>query len=390
MPRKERNEVLVGGFVTLGLSLLVLLFFLKGTLREALEPVSDIQVALEDVRGLQAGDPVLYLGSKVGRVVSVVLARRDWGRELPELFPGEDGERARALLTLRLPKAVRGLLRADSPVEIDKNLTGNLSVLIGEGSGASLPEGAVVLRGKSGVDFASIAQRVHGLVEKVEPGIEELSGLLRRLGGSGEVESAVRDLSKLAHEIQGAVGPLRRKIDEALGEALAILGENRDDLRAVVSNLAESAALARRMLERVEPAADELRSALAALERAAASVGGTIEDNRPGIDAVVEGARASIANAANITSDIRRRPWRLLYRPSRGEAESLDLYDAAWAYNLGAADLERSLKELTAHLEKRRAGAGGEEALRTAYLKVEESLRRHLEAEEAFWKRLKP
>jgi len=155
----------------------------------------------------------------------------------------------------------------------------------------------------------------------------------------------------------------------------------------MTANLAEGVELARKVLEKVEPAAGDLQAALSRLEEAAAGLGGMIAENRDGFSAIVEDARTAIANAANLTADIRRRPWRLLYRPSKSEEGSLDLYDAAWAYNLGAADLERSLDRLAAQLRKSPGDASG--ILRNAYLQVEESLRRHHEAEDAFWARLK-
>ena len=366
MARKHRNEILAGGFAALALGLLVLLFFLKGVLGEAFEQSGEIRAVFDDVRGLKSADPVLFLGSKVGRVTGVEIVPRLEG-DLAGLFPVEARQSSRVIVTVRLPRRIIEQVRSDAPVEIAKNLTGNISVLIGRGNGEPLPPGRAILKGKPGVELAELTERLNGLLIRVGPVVEEFAVLARQL--------------------REGLPPIQKDLAGALGEARGILAENRSDLRAMTANLAEGVELARKVLEKVEPAAGDLQAALSRLEEAAAGLGGMIAENRDGFSAIVEDARTAIANAANLTADIRRRPWRLLYRPSKSEEGSLDLYDAAWAYNLGAADLERSLDRLAAQLRKSPGDASG--ILRNAYLQVEESLRRHHEAEDAFWARLK-
>ena len=389
MARKKRNEILVGAFVAVSLALLVLLLILKGTLSGLFSPQGQVQVVLEDIRGLKVGDPVFYLGAKVGGVTSVEFARKSWGREAVGLFPDEKGEKTRVLITLSMPENVRKLLRTNSTVDIDKNLTGNISVLIGEGDGAVLPDERPLLKGSPGVELTEIAGVANSILLKFSPAVEDLAGLARRLAGSGDLETAAADLAGLARELREGLGAVRTDLDALLVEARGILHENRADIRAAASNLAEGSGLARRVLEKLEPAAGELRGALAQLEKAGSAVSGAIQGNRASIDAILEDVRTSVASATQLTADIRRRPWRLLYKPSKSEEESLDLYDAAWAYNLGASDLERSLRALTERLQADPEGKNTPEAVRFASKQVEESLKRHREAEEAFFKRLK-
>ncbi len=391
MARKKRNEVLVGGFIAVALGLFVLLFFLKGTLSEFLRPSARLQAVFEDVRGLKAGDPVFFLGSKVGQVAGLEFSRRPWPRDFPELFPQESTGSgiARVIVSLSIDGRIRPFLRVDTPVEIAKNLTGNLSVLILEGKGIPLPLGQNLLRGSPGVELTSVVSRVTGLIANAEPVIENLEVFTHRLRDMDSIEAAVKDAAQVIQQLREGIGPLQSTLRYAIDDVRSILSENRGDLRAVTTNLAAGTELAGRILERVDPAIADLRGAIVQLERAAGGVADTIAENRPGIDAVVDGARNALANAANITADIRRRPWRLLYRPSKEEEAEMDLYDAAWAYNLGAADLERSLRFLAARIETAPSGSASGEALRVAQKEVQESLRRHHEAEDAFWVRLK-
>ncbi len=389
MAAKQRNEVLVGGFILFAVGLFVLLLFLMGTLGGLFQGATDVRVVFSDIRGLKCGDPVSFLGSKVGRVTAVAFERRRWGEEAPALFPGETGETTRVVITLHVEGRVRRYLRTDTPVEIDKNLTGNLCVLLLEGRGGALAEGKTLLRGSPGVDLATIADRVNGMLVKAEPAIDDLSRFASRIASSRGVDEALEDMAQIARRLRDGIGPLQDELRETIQEIRSILGENRSDIRSTASNLAGGTELARKVLEKVEPAVEDLRDALVELKKTGSGIAGAIEANRPGIDAIVKDASAAISNAANLTADIRRRPWRLLYQPSRGESDALDLYDAAWAYNLGASELERCLRDLSSRMATDPQGARDPEALRVAYREVEESLRRHKEAEDAFYARLK-
>jgi predicted RecB family endonuclease len=68
----------------------------------------------------------------------------------------------------------------------------------------------------------------------------------------------------------------------------------------------------------------------------------------------------------------------------------MTLYDAAWAYNLGATELNRSVRELAAHLERvTKTGGAPDPALLEAQARVRLSLTKQREAEDAFWNQLR-
>ena len=95
------------------------------------------------------------------------------------------------------------------------------------------------------------------------------------------------------------------------------------------------------------------------------------------------------SNSENLTAEIKRRPWRLLYQPSLEEMKALELYDAAWAYNEGSTELHRSVRELAAYLAVDPESPRQSELIESAIAHVKESLGRHREAEDLFWERLK-
>ena len=382
MASKQRNEVLVGGFILLGLTLLVLLFFLKGTLGQILTPAGLIDVVFDDVRGLKAGDPVFFLGSKVGNVAKLGFERRVWGTELPVLFSGETTEVTRVRVVVQIDARVRAMVKSDSPVDIDKNLTGNISVLIRDGKAAGLQESGAVLRGNPGTELSSITDGLSRLFRKVDPIVEDVASLARSLSGSGKVDRVVDDVGKLTEGLRDRV----QSLDGLIAEVRGLVAENRQDIRTISSNLAATTGRAQSVVEKLDPAADDLRRTLAQLEKTSGEAHSLLAENRPTLDAILEEIRSAVSNAANITADVRRRPWRLLHNPSADEIREQELYDSAWAYNLGAAGLERSLQTLIVSLG--RDGDRAQPALKEAYQRVEESLRRHKEAEDSFWAKL--
>ena len=67
----------------------------------------------------------------------------------------------------------------------------------------------------------------------------------------------------------------------------------------------------------------------------------------------------------------------------------MELYDAAWAFNLGSMELNRSLRQLVARLNTSEETTPDDEHLDLVYQNVRESLRRQREAEELLWERLR-
>jgi hypothetical protein len=66
----------------------------------------------------------------------------------------------------------------------------------------------------------------------------------------------------------------------------------------------------------------------------------------------------------------------------------MDLYDAAWAYNLGAAELNRTVRDLSARMDSRAPGGEGAKDLEKIKVEIAERLKRQREFEEAFWDKL--
>lgn len=376
MARKRRHEVIVGSFITAGIGLFVLLLFLMGSLDFILARQVTVDADFDDVQSLQAGDPVYVFGLKVGTVVSLDILR------------GTEGTRSVVRVRLRMPEEARKCLREDTRVKIDKSLTGTISVLILDGVGPPLPEGRR-LRGVPSVDLGAVTEKVNQVLSEGESLVSTISKIVSEIESQGSLLAAIDDLAALVKDTRSEIGPLRDNIREILSEIRGILDENRLDIRHTMANLKETSALAKSFTEKLDDVPELLRGSLAEVQQAGAAAKDILRENRARIDTIIEDLRHTSTNAANLTAEIKRRPWRLLYRPSPSEEEAMDLYDAAWAYNLGATELNRSVRDLADQIQRMSREGYSAASLEAAEDQVKESLRRYRDAEDLFWQQLR-
>jgi phospholipid/cholesterol/gamma-HCH transport system substrate-binding protein len=373
---KRRSEVMVGSFITVGTGLFVLLLFLMGSLDFILAPQVTVEADFEDVQSLQPGDPVYVFGLKVGTVASL------------DIIPGAEGKRSVVRVLMRVPEKSRDWLRKDTQVKIDKTLTGTVSVWIVGGVGPSLPQGQR-LRGTPSVDLGAVTEKVNQVLSEGESLINAISKIVSEIESQGSLITAIDDLAALVKDARSEIGPLRDNIREILSEVRGILDENRLDIRHTMANLKETSALAKSFTEKLDNVPDLLQGSLAEVQQAGSAAKDVLRENRSHIDTIIEDLRQTSTNAANLTAEIKRRPWRLLYKPSESEEEAMDLYDAAWAYNLGATELNRSVRDLADQIERMSREGYSAELLETAEDKVKESLRKYRDAEDIFWEKLR-
>lgn len=370
--RKYRNEFQAGLFVLGCGALFFVSLALMGSFRSILEPYRAVQVEFEDVKGLREGDPVYLLGQKVGIVEELHFRKKESGV-------------SRVIVSLSLPKTDWKYLTQRCSVFIDKSITGNLSVEIQDLEGPPLTEG-FLLKGTVAFDMVETADKIEEALGKINEVIHKLAGLLESVEKDGLIKKMVSNLSKTIEAVSSKAEPLMTKADRIATLVEAILAENRGGIRDTVTNVSKASKVVSRLLDRVSPAVKSLDQAMTELTQLSRNLNDTIVRNRTHIDSMLEDLRETSANALALTDEIKRRPWRLLYRPSESELETFDLYDAAWAYNLAAKALNRSVRDLaslpTSEWSK-------DEKLQKLVETLEASLKRQQEAEEDFYSALR-
>ena len=106
--------------------------------------------------------------------------------------------------------------------------------------------------------------------------------------------------------------------------------------------------------------------------------------NRDNIDEMIDNMAAVSADLKAAAREIRRNPWRLLYRPKEGEVETQDLFDAARSFAVGAEQLDQALAKLKAADPE----TLGPEQMKRIRVHLEQSFERFNRAEQTLWKEM--
>ena len=111
--------------------------------------------------------------------------------------------------------------------------------------------------------------------------------------------------------------------------------------------------------------------------------------NRENIDEIIDNMGQVAANLKSASKEIRRNPWRLLYRPKKGELRSQDIHDAARAFSNGAAQLDQALAKLKGLAATHPDGVPKDDPqLKKIAEQIKETFEKFTDAEKALWKEL--
>lgn len=324
----ERNNLKAGLFIVISVALIIgIVVGIKG-IGTIFTPLETRNVAFslkDDVGGLSVGDGVRLGGVKVGEVRKIT-------------FEHVDGADPRVLITFTVPK--KFVLRQDAIVGIQGTITGGSWINV-QSLGAGQPtDDKFLLTGRPSA----------------------MSQILANLGeASPEIKNVLVDvrtqtLPKINNVVDGfkETGPTATT---ALANVRDIAGESKGDIRETFANLNVTTGSFKTkvppILDKVDVLATKITgavdSATVALEDVKASLANTkdltggarsiLARNRGKIEDLVGSLKLTGDNLKAASAEIRRSPWRLLYQPSAGEQQNLNLYDATRQFADGASDL---------------------------------------------------
>jgi ABC-type transporter Mla subunit MlaD len=321
----DNNALKAGSFIVVALLLAAgVLLAIKG-LRGWIEPGHTVSVAFdlaENLGGLKVGDPVRVGGFDQGRVSDIRFVA---------------GDKPHWEVDFHLPK--KFALHADTRLAVEQGLTGTANLNITDFGRGDAWNDKTVLDGRASplTDFYALAPELTGLVgavrAKVNPAYDRYDKTLGNadsavleakkamaaftdfLGGSGP------DLRGTLANMNKATDTLNQRLPKTLDKADAFI----DDTRATVSDIRSTVGDARKALL---AARDTINDAHTLITR-----------NRSRIDNILASARETASNLEGASAEIRRSPWRLLYKPSADEVNNLQLYDTTRQFARAAGQL---------------------------------------------------
>lgn len=293
----------------------------------------------DDIGGLQEGDAVHVGGLKSGKVKEI------------GVLPPKDGKPSMIDVRFTLPRDIR--LHVDTVLAVQSPFVGRANLNIPDlGTGDPLAAGG------------GLPGRPAALGQLLASGPQVIKALesVGRLAGDirAEIKPVVARYDGMMTKIAAAAVSADKALhtgDEALAQIRDLFGETKTDWRALAKNLnGTTATLQTRLpgtMDKVNTFLDTstgtLNSARASLENiqaatvnakeATATARSILARNRSRIDNIVASLRDTSANLEGASAEIRRSPWRLLYKPSASEANNLVVYDSARQFASAASKL---------------------------------------------------
>lgn len=162
---------------------------------------------------------------------------------------------------------------------------------------------------------------------------------------------------QIAEQLEQRVTDFRQLIQDAR----PIIDENRDNVRVAIENFREASDSTRQVTERARTFMDRLNGEISdkaiaildsgreGLDEARAALSGAesiLAEQRPNIRTSMANFRVASDQLRDTLIEVRRSPWRLLYRPDTRELEYELLYDAARAYAGAVTNLRSAAESL--------------------------------------------
>jgi ABC-type transporter Mla subunit MlaD len=407
---KERNNLKAGIFILVSIALIVTVILSITGIQRIFLPEQDRTVSFrlsDDLGGLQVGDEVRIGGFKVG-VVKSIQVRDDMKEVAPDAAPSTTkpssqpaapapaADKTRLLVTFTLPS--RYELHEDAVVGVQATITGTACLNISDLGTGKATDGQLALVGQPSALNALLAT-LGGVAPELKPMV-------------ADARLAVADVrTKTVPELNAALTNVRSKTVPELNEALSkykgagghledMLGQSKTDFKGTVHNLKTATGTINEKLPGVMDAAHQF---IARLDDTVKNTSGTLEDvkasmanfkvvsekardvvggNKGKLDSMIASLKTTGDNLKAASAEIRHSPWRLLYKPGKGEVANLNLYDAARQFADGAGSLNDAALALRDALANKNADP---EQVKELLKKLDESFANFRQVEDKLW-----
>ena len=333
MPNKNRSELRAGLFIVVSVALTfaavvairgVRTVFARETVRKARFALND------DLGGLRVGDDVRVGGFKVGIVRSI---------DILGLGQGEQ-----PYIAVRFTMPQKYPLTDTAQLNVQSSITGT-TVLNFD----SLGTGNVLTADQELVGHPSNLSALLAQVGQAAPGIRQIIESIRT--------TTLPHINDATAKLPEAVASFHAAADHAtaaVDQVGSVFGDTKPDIRGTMANLHQITDTAKARLpalldhanalfQQATTTIDDANAAMADVRATAAnaklltaSARDIVVNNRAKFDGVIAGLKNTGDNLKEATAEIRRNPWRLLYKPGPGEMDNLALYDAARQFSDGA------------------------------------------------------
>ncbi|MCC6424312.1 MAG: MCE family protein [Phycisphaerales bacterium] len=382
----ERNALKAGIFIVTVVVLAIAVIVGIQGLEKFTQPTVMRSVRFElsdDLGGLRVGDDVRVGGFKVGVVRSI------------ELVSDANDPHHQPKIVVLFSMPDKYVIRQDAHIAIQGTVTGtswlNFDSL---GSGDALAADQP-LAGRPG----TMTQLVNALRE-ITPQVQAVLADVRTRTVP-LVNDTLSRYGKTADEAGGLLAEFRQRMPamvekynvvadraaEMMVQVRDLIGDTKGDFRGTMANLNAATGDIKTklpvLLDQVNKTMVDLQSTVAHTRDLAASARNIVVGNRGKFDGMIVSLKTTADNLKAASAEIRRSPWRLLYKPGPGEMANLNLFDAARQFSEGASSLNDATLALRDALNNPEIG---KEEIQKLMEKVDQSFSHFQEVESKLWK----
>lgn len=400
MPKKKKNEVAVGLTVLVALILTVYIVVTLADWSSLFAAQQEITVKLPyktGLMGLDEGSPIYLGGVKIGSVSDAGILEPD--------VKADGRSDVFVFFTMKLPQQYQ--LRNDCLLAPQSNVLGGQVMLSIE----DLGQDGDILRDGQVADLKLASTLMNALKSEFDPNDpESLLGRVK-LEFTQENEesiiahfkSAVAKLDKSMSSLSERLPQNLEKLDETLEAARGALTQMKtvvkdERIDKIMHNLTETSSNLKQATSKLDNSIsvisdlfqEELKKIDATLETAHAAIKHmktVVKDER--IDKIMRNLTETSSNLKLATQEIRRAPWKLLYKPNEKEFRIQALVDSAGTFASGAETLDSTTLRLRRLMDEMNTSQDVDRGRIDAMLiELQESFDQFQKAEKKFWEEL--
>jgi len=425
---RSRNTVQAGLLTMVSLALFVIWVMALGNVLELMQPKSTYVIDFDletGTQGLDIGSIVQVGGQPVGRVKAL---HRDMSRGThgvievtiavsPDLviYENADPELIRPLLGSGAMINFPTLGNAEE-IKTPENGDPLLQADLGERLHGELAPGLLAQAGFNADDierFRNIMENINNITDRVDNMTEQVEENFPQ--GLDEAKSVISNISRVVSDFRKQWPDWRDRISSIVDKTDRITANAED----ITTNVNEGVSDARSVIStvqneidkaspKVQQALDNIREGtgvgkdqlLALIEKANSGLdsyintGNNLEnmtrEEMPNVHRVLANSRLATEQLKLTMMEIRRAPWRVLYRPKQRELENELLYDAARSYAQAVSDLWDASNSLREAVETENIGnPADKQRLNELLIQMEGALAKYNEKERIFLNKLK-
>jgi len=244
MKTKQRNHLKLGLFVAAGLALFVLAIYFLGKMQNLFQTNISVRTEFTDVKGLQTGNGVHYMGIKVGTVQNISIMSD-----------------STVLVEMGIDKDIGPFIGQDARVEIDnEGLMGSKIIVIHPGT-----EGAEGIKEKdqlssfTSISYEDILNELENTTTLTSSAARNLLEVTEKINsGSGDMANMIND--DVLSRNMGAIGSDLLEITSKTKELLTKASEGDNDMATLLNqNTLTSKML--NSLENIDSTSENLKAA---------------------------------------------------------------------------------------------------------------------------------